>query len=117
MSNSLTLTYLSEWRTAVRCKLTCIQHFPEGKPTESFPDPVQASFSERLLKVTPVRRPPKRRPESEPPVSRKKRNILSEIFSSVNNENINEQHIDNSSQSTNEFCADVSVQTDFHQGN
>jgi hypothetical protein len=54
------------------------QHFPEGIPTELYPDPMQASSLETSNVVTPARRPPKRRPESEPPISRKRRQILAE---------------------------------------
>ena len=46
-----------------------LQHFPEGKPTEQFPDPVTADpYS--VKKKTPVRRPLQRRHSLEPPKKR-----------------------------------------------
>lgn len=55
-----------------------MQHFLEGKPTERFPDPVPADSTPNNT-CTPARKPPKRRPLSEPPLSRKKRIVLNEL--------------------------------------
>ena len=54
-----------------------IQHFPDGKPTDTFQDPVAAE--EVGSKYTPARCHQKRRPDSEPPAPRKRRHVLSEI--------------------------------------
>ncbi|XP_060556838.1 uncharacterized protein LOC132717394 [Ruditapes philippinarum] len=58
----------------------CTKHFPEGGPSEQYPDPYPAdSCTGSAAKHTPCRAPPKPRPMSEPP--KKRRKILSQLQS------------------------------------
>ncbi|WAQ96029.1 hypothetical protein MAR_028719 [Mya arenaria] len=52
----------------------CTKHFPEGKPTEKFPDPLPA-IATGFVKIAPKRPPPKQR-NATPPVPKAKRKVL-----------------------------------------
>ncbi|KAG1661715.1 Zinc finger protein 62 [Nymphon striatum] len=60
-----------------------LKHFQDGKPTDTYPDPIHADVVRVGSKCTPARRSPKRRPDSKPPARRKRMNVLLELNASA----------------------------------